>query len=190
MNPLLGKKKRSINCWGSSITAPWEKVEANPTRPWSYRTWRRTEFLVPLISRAEFYKVWPGLRNAAEVNSTLPVPEACRNGYEVKYDQMLNQFTEANSTSMGANGNYNKDRFLLNAEWGGGGRMKENLQFFSLPAGDYIIHYYFGMKIVKDSLIRPKRESLQRDPQVGGKWRFGVCLWGALTFKLFGHQQH
>lgn len=83
--------------------------------------WRRTEFLVPLISRGEFYKVWPGLRDAAEVNSTLPVLEACRNGYEVKYDQVLNQFTEANSTSMGANGNYNKDRFLLNAKGGGGG---------------------------------------------------------------------
>lgn len=79
--------------------------------------WQRTEFLVPLLSRAEFYP-------------TLPVLEACRNGYEVKYNQMLNQFTEANSTSMGANRNYNKDRSLLNAKWGGGGQRREHLRFF------------------------------------------------------------
>lgn len=74
--------------------------------------------------------------------------------------------------------------------------MKENLQFFSLPAGDYIIHYYLGMKIVKDSLIRPKRESLQRDPQVcGGRemevWRASLgrpyfqTFWPSATLRGF-----
>lgn len=39
----------------------------------------------------------------------LPVFKACRDWYKVKYNQMLHQFTKANSTSMGQTGTENED---------------------------------------------------------------------------------
>lgn len=51
------------------------------------------------------------------------------------------------------------------------------------------------MKIIKDSLIKPNSEleksqngKLQREP--GREMVFGPRPRGALTVKLFGHQQH
>lgn len=58
--------------------------------------------------------------------------KACRGWYEVKYNRVLYQFTEANPTSLGATGTKNEDRLPLIAQR----RAEGKVWVFLLPTGD------------------------------------------------------
>lgn len=107
-DPILGGKM-TVRWWVSAVTAPCGEVEAEPTLPESYRTGQRTRSWCLLVMKVEFTSSgldWGTLlKQKVLIPHYWPVFKACRDWYVVKYNQVLHQFTEANSTSMGANRN-------------------------------------------------------------------------------------